>query len=466
MNNRVILSLLATLALAVLLSGCESFDGLEMRREHAESFVGRAETITEQVLADYDALTLDDCINIALENSLTVKVAQIEGRVATLEKNISFANFLPAVSLNYDAYGSDPARQIKFGGQGLAMSDKHVREVSWQIQMSIFNPMTWFLHSMHQRGEEIAELVLDYTRQMIVLEVTARYYQCLALEQSERALESQLEAVEAFAEDVKAFCAEGVAPRWQGLEAQVALKERRNSLRAIRDEQIKARAILMGVMGLSPLHAITLSQETPLERPQGSLNDYVLEALLNHPRLAIADRRIAVEKDKAKIAIADFLPSLVGFASRTNSSDSHLMYRNYWMGGLSGTLSVFSGFANVNAYKAAKQNATKAFVQRELDALTLMLEIVKADLNLTDREDNMSLAEIAYEAASARYEEFRAHWKEGLVDSAQMLDALARRDQAQANVMNARYRLQVSIATLLNVMGRTDTSIGSSIDDN
>lgn len=451
---------------AALLGGCESFDGLEVRREHAQSFVSNAETITEQVLAGYESLTLNDCIRIALENSLSVKVAEIEGRVATLEKNISFANFLPAVSLNYDVYGSDPERQIKFGGQGMAMSDKHVREMSWQIQMSIFNPATWFMHSMHQRGEEIAALVTEYTRQMTVLEVTARYFQCLALEQSARALERQVEAVQTFAEDVQAFYVEGVAPRWQALEAQVALKGRQNSLRAVRDELIKARAVLMGVMGLSPLHTIALSEDTPLEKPQGALEDYVLESLLNHPRLAIADRQIAIEKDKARIAVANFLPSLVGFASRTNSSDSHLMYRNYWMGGLSGTLSVFNGFANINAYKAARKNAEKAFVQRELDALTLMLEIVKADLDLTDSEDNMSLAEIAYEAASARHEEARAHWKEGLIDSAEMLDALARKDQAQATVMNARYRLQVSIATLLNVMGRTDTSIGSSIDDN
>jgi len=275
-------------------------------------------------------------------------------------------------------------------------------------------------------------------------------------------MSSELEAVETFEKDVRAFYDEGVVAQWQALEAQVALKARQNSLRAIRDEQIKARAVLMATMGLSPMSTVTLLEDTPLERPDGSLSDYVLEALLNHPRLAIADRQIAIEKEKAKIAIADFLPSLVGYATRTSTSDSHLMYRNYWMGGLSGTLSVFNGFANVNAYKAAKQNATKAFIRREQDALTLMLEVVKADLDLTDSEDNMSLAEIAYEAASARYEEVRAHWKEGLADSAEMLDALARKDQAQANVMNARYRLQVSIATLFNVMGRADTSIRSS----
>lgn len=465
MNSSKIYAFLAGIFLVALLGGCESFDGLAMRREHAEGFVGNIDTKTEQALADYNSLKLDDCIRIALENNLSIKVAEIQGRVATLEKNISFANFLPAVSLDYSDYESDPERKIKFGGEGLAMSDKHVRELSWEIQMSIFNPMTWFLYSMHRRGEEAAELVTECTRQMAVLEVTARYFQCLSLGQSEQALESRIGAVEVFQKDVQAFYAEGIVSRWQALEAQVALKDRRNSLRAIRDEQVKAKARLLAAMGLSPLRAVVLSEDMPLEKPAGTMSDHILEALLKHPRLAVADRQIAIEKDKVKIAIANFLPSLVGFATRTNTSDSHLMYRNYWAGGLIGTLSIFDGFANINSYKAAKKNAEAAFIRREQDALTLMLEIVKADLDVKDSEENMSLAEITHEAAAARYEETRARWEEGLVDSAAMLDVLARKDSAQAAMMNARYRLQVSIATLLNVMGRTDTSIGSYTHD-
>ena len=466
MNSRVILSLFITVIVIALLGGCKSFNGLEVRREHAESFAGNMETKTEQTLSDYDSLKLDHCIRIALENSLSIKVAEIQGRVATLEKNISFANFLPTVDLNYEDYESDPERKIKFGGDGLAMSDKHVREISWQIRMSIFNPMTWFLHSMHQRGEEMAALMTEYTKQLTVLDVTARYFQCLSLEQLELSIQSQLEAVEAFEKDVQAFYDEGMLTRWQALEAQVVLKGRQNSLRAIRDERTKAGAELLAAMGLSPLGAVTLSPDTPLEKPEGILTDYVLEALMKHPSLSIADRQIAIEKEKVKIAIADFLPSLIGYATRTNSSDSHLMYRNYWIGGLSGTLSIFNGFANINGYKAAKKNAEQAFVRREQEALTLMLQVVKADLDVKDSENNMSLNEMAYEAASARYEETRAHWKEGLVDSAKMLDVLARKDQAQAALMNARYRQQLSIATLLNVMGGTDTSVGSTIDDN
>lgn len=114
-----------------------------------------------------------------MENSLSVKSAEIQQRIAHLEKKVSFANFLPAVSLNYQKTWWDPQPQINFGGSGIAMHDKDVREVTWNIQMSIINPATWFLYSMYTRGYEIAELVTNFTRQAIALQVTAQYFQCL-----------------------------------------------------------------------------------------------------------------------------------------------------------------------------------------------------------------------------------------------------------------------------------------------
>ena len=43
-----------------------------------------------------------------------------------------------------------------------------------------------------------------------------------------------------------------------------------------------------------------------------------------------------------------------------------------------------------------------------------------------------------------------------------MLSTVADRDQAQMELMNSKFKLQVSIATLLNVIGRTNTEIKES----
>ena len=104
-----------------------------------------------------------------------------------------------------------------------------------------------------------------------------------------------------------------------------------------------------------------------------SLEQLVFKALINHPQLHIADRVIAIEEEKAKLALAAFLPRLTAFAVRTNTSDSFQVYQNYWMTGLAGTISLFNGFANINQYKAAKEQKEEAFIQREQASLTLIV---------------------------------------------------------------------------------------------
>jgi hypothetical protein len=141
----------ALLLILVTFTGCESFNGEEIRQEHAMNYPEELAAKTHEVLAEYQPLDLNECIYISMENSLFVQSVEIQQRLALLEKKVSFANFLPAVSLNYRKTWWDPQPQIKFGASGFPMHDKDVRDITWDIQLSIFNPVTWFLYSMHTR---------------------------------------------------------------------------------------------------------------------------------------------------------------------------------------------------------------------------------------------------------------------------------------------------------------------------
>ncbi|MCK4914344.1 MAG: TolC family protein, partial [Planctomycetes bacterium] len=175
-------------------------------------------------------------------------------------------------------------------------------------------------------------------------------------------------------------------------------------------------------------------------------------------QLSIADRNIAIEKEKVKVALAGFLPRLVGFANRTHSSDSFLLYDNFWTYGLAGTMSVFNGFATINEYKAAKEHKKEAFIEREQRMLVLMLEVVKAHLNLEDSKRQSLLAQKTFDVSSMHFTEVEEKWHEGLIDGSGMLDVMAEKDAAQMELTNCSFQLQVSTATLYNVMGIAETN--------
>lgn len=448
-----VLSALLLLGMLVT-TGCANWD--KIRKREADAFRRELDERTESALADKEALGLTDCIDIALANNLDVRSADIQARLAKLQRQITFAQFLPKVELsfNYTALNRQPESQM-LGLFSVAMQDQRILEKAWQVQMPIFTPELWFLYAMRRRGAQIGKLAAEYTRDMISVQTTLLYYHCLALEESEDALASQLEAAEALRNDMALFCEEGLAPQWQADLAEAVVLARRTALEQTQHAQQLAVADLLTAMGLSPLAGVALKVDTPLEAPEGEVEDLILEALLNHPQLRIADRKVSIQRQAVGLAIATFLPKLAGFANRTYSSNSFMTYPNLTATGLTGVLTAFDGLKNVREYQAARQRKKEAYLEREEASFTIMVSVLRAHLTLQDAQSNLALAGKALEVAEGRLRELEAQWREGLVNAPDRLDALAARDGARMQMTAARFQEQVSIATLLNVMGKT-----------
>ncbi len=444
------------LGVFLLLAGCRSYDGAKVRQDHAAAYPSDLRDKTAEILSQRGPLGLEDCIRIAMENNLDTRSAAMQRRIAQLERRIAFANFLPVVNLDYSHYESDPAISLPLSDDETVRIDK-VRSLLWNAGVSVFNPATWFLYGMYTRGEEIADQAVLYTKQMTALQVTVLYFQCLTLEQAERSLAADLEAAEALHTEVAALHQEGLLSGWQAGQAGVYAQARRAERARTARRYKQTKSALLATMGLSPLAEVALAGGTPIEPPEGAVEDLILEAMLRHPSLHMADRRVAVEKEKVKLAIASFLPVLAGFAYYPDSLDSSLTPSSQWIYGLAGTMTLFNGFANINEYKAARQRREQAFLAREQTALTLMLEVIRAQQNLETARDQLDLTRQAMDVASQRYAEMRGKWQEGLIGSADLLAEAADQAQAQMQVLAAQFQHQVAAATLLNVMGKTET---------
>ena len=437
-------------------AGCGSFDARAVREKQVKGYQQKLTAETNDILSQRESFGLNDCIKAALANSLQIKAAKIQEKIAMLERKISFSNFLPVINLSYDHTRWSPLPRAKIAGAATATHDQTVKEITWQMEMSVFDPSTWFLYSMHQRGEDTARMVTKYTEQMTVLEITINYYYCLELQQVSQAMQSQLKAAEQFEKEIAELFREGLVTEWQYKQAQVTVLARKTELHRIGYALKQTKADLLVSMGLSSLADISLKVEQPLQMPSEPLEDLVYKAMLKNPQLYISDLQVAIAEEKVKIALAAFLPRLTIFASRTNTSDSFQVYQNFWTYGLSGTLAIFNGFANINEYKAAKERRKAAFIDREQQTLTMILQVYKAYLNLENAKEGMLLAQKSFDAESSHFNEINDKWKEGLVQSSDMLSVMADKDNAQMELMNSNFNLQVCIATLQNAMGTTE----------
>lgn len=459
------MTILKLLAIITFISGCSTYNSREIRQKHAQEYREQLAQKTISIIDVNKPLTLDDCIRIAMENGLSVKDAEIQQRLSLLEKKVSFANFLPAVSLNYNKTWFDPQPQIKLGSTGFPMQDKQTSEITWNIQLSIFNPATWFMYSMYTHGFEISKLVTEYTRQAIALQITVQYFQCLSLEKMLSVVESQLNAAGALQSELQALRKEGIINDWKAEQAGVLVLTRRTEAQDIKNSLKQARAELMADMGLNPLENVTLESNSTLKEPEGSLEDLITEALLNYPGMAISDREVAIEKEKIRAAVTAFLPNLMGFANRVDTSDSHQLFTNYWLGGLNATITLFDGLANMNYYQASKELYKAARIRREQATLTLMIQVIRAADQVQISKDLVELTGQIEKTTAMRLSEIRKQYEEGLVQTSDMLMMTAEAQNAEVQNLQSRFQYQTCIAMLINITGKTKTNFEVSEND-
>ncbi|MGD0786206.1 MAG: TolC family protein, partial [Sedimentisphaerales bacterium] len=243
---------------------------------------------------------------------------------------------------------------------------------------------------------------------------------------------------------------------WQYQQTQVAVLSRQTDFNRTDYALKQAYADLLASMSLSPLAEIKLNIEQPLKEPNEPLEDLVYKAMIENPQLQIADRNVAIEEEKVKVALAAFLPRLTIFANHSTTSNSFDVPETLWSYGFAGTMTIFNGFANINEYNAAKERRKVSFIEREQQTLVVMLQVLKAHLNLENAKDEQLFAGRSFDVISKHSDEIYEKWKQGQVQSSEMLNMMAEKGNAQMEFMNSNFRLQVCIATLQNVMGITD----------
>ncbi len=440
-------------------AGCASFDGERVRREHVESFRAASAEVTEEELSAREPLDLRDCVEVALRRSLRVRQAETEASIARLERRVAFANFLPVIEASAGVTSMDrqPMRRAGEDASGdpmyVAFQDRTVRTGSVDLQWSIFRPSTWFLYSARRRGEEIGALMRDFTAQRIRMEVTAQYYRCLSLREALRAAETELHVAKELSAGAEAHRREGLLSEEQSKEAGLYRSWCETNLDRTRTDEKLARSDLMVLMGLLPTRPPRLEEGAPLKAPEMKPEEMITRALLAHPQLRASDREVAINRQMVKAAVADFLPSLLGFGGVSYSSDSFTKYSTSWSGGFSGVMTLFNGFASVNNYRIEREREKAAWLRREEMCLTVMLQVMRARGALEDARRDAALAERNLELASLRLANARARSREGLASPEDLLRAVSRRAAAERDRRLAGNRVQVGIAALFHAMG-------------
>lgn len=443
MNKIAIFS--AVSAVVLFSSGCARFEPARARQEQTDSFSSNLVALAEANLTH--ALTLDDCIRIAMVNNYDIRQADLNQELYRLGKNVAFTAFLPnvAASAGYTAYSKDPA-----------MTSRHFESASINIGLPIFMPSTWFLYAATRHGHAAARIASHYTRQGIVMQTTMNYYNVIVQLETIAALQTQLEAAKQTAHRVAGLSDEGLVTKWEGNQALYQLEAREVELATAKRQLNVLRGEFLQGLGLSPLARVVLVKDTePPARPEGDTEALVLKALEINPQLAIADRQVVMKEHGVRQAFCDFIPNISLFANREWTGNDLAAQSANWITGLNGAWTLFDGLANIATYRASKVEREQAKLERETTFLNVMVGVVTAEAAMHDAADAARLAQRAYDVAAAKYADYSAKAEEGLIPLGDALDAQAEMNLAEVALVKSRYQERIAIANLDLAIGST-----------
>ena len=216
---RRVLMVISIIAAIGILVGCATIDDpLEVRREHIRSFGAEVREREKERLSA--PLKLNDCILIALRQNYKVKQAELNKKLALMNKDMSFANFLPYIDMS--------AKLTTWSHQPMAFGsftqDKTVRTVDIGGAMPILMPSVWLMYANAKLGLSVADLSSHYICQSVILDTSVAFFLCLNAEDNIATLETQVAATESQAKRIGGMVKEGLVASWQGEQADYLLR--------------------------------------------------------------------------------------------------------------------------------------------------------------------------------------------------------------------------------------------------
>ena len=414
-----------------------------------------------------EVLNLDECINLALKNNTQIKLKEIESQIAKIDKNISFGNFLLRISAMYsiselDRYMSAtiPAPDVTLGVLGgvtlpslpvtltSRMVDKDFRNYALSAQLPIFVPATWFLYSAREKGENISLYTEDLTKKMIKLKVISEYYYIMALTSEKMVLEKEYDYAQKLNKNAKLAFKTGSILKWQEEETELLVQQKENALKNnARDLKI-AKMNLMNDMGLDPNVEFRFVIPEDIDYKLPPLEDVVYDALVNSELIKISHNAVAISKDKIKIAMSKFLPQITVNGGLIGGSLTMLSPQNILFGAITGFLSLFNGFKDVNEYEKAKLQSETAYIQREEVIMNTIISAVNSYNNVQKSIEDKELVDMNYNVAKQKFNQKKLENEVGNITDTDLLKEMAELEKATSLKEKADYKYNVSVEAL------------------
>lgn len=413
--------------------------------------------------------TLQECVNYALENNITVKQTALDAELSDQDLIIAKGNFLPDLSGNASQnwnFGSF------IGQNGNRVSrDSRGNNFGLNTGITIFNGFrNTSVYKQAQLGIESSELQLSILKDNIAVNVVNQYLNILLNKENLKVAQDQIEITKKQVAQVTALVESGVRPKADLYDVQSQLASDNESLTNVEN------SINIALLGLSQLLQISSQgfdvKEMLLPLPnvseeQKSSNDIYDFAIQNRPEIRKAEIDIENSELAIEIAKSSFFPTL-NFGAGLGTSYQHfqgqedlrivvdpadptnITFADNGFGqqigdnlgynfGFSLAIPIFNGFqtrANVDKAKINNQRIAYSLDQAKQD---MRSNIEQAYTDAKAALKQFEASQVSLDAQKESFKNAQESFNSGVMNSFAFEQVRNRLVNAEANLINAKY---------------------------
>ena len=411
--------------------------------------------------------TLNDCIQYAKANNLSIKESEIDLQAANINKIKAKMNFLPSVNGNV-AYNFNTGKNIN------PVTNQYENTIFQSASGGIGASVSLFEGLQNWRKLKQAELnviashyKLDKMKDDIILMIIKAYGDVLSNKEQIKNLKTQLQISKENLERTRELIASGSLPKGDIYEAESQLLTQEQQIIATESALFIARMGLAQILLLKNYEDFDID-DAQFEQPSDKILTENPETIYQRAKETMSDVKIAentvlLAKNALKIAQSSYSPRLSfqwGYNSRWSKNNNNNFLQSttdFWQqindnkgmnAGFSLNIPIFNGFAISNEVKTQRLNVMKAEFAKEQTELTTQKNIYQA---YNDAANAKKLYEATEKTAQAKQQAFsyaQERHNVGLMNTFDFSQAKYQYENAQNDYVKAKYNYIFKIKVL------------------
>ena len=404
-----------------------------------------------QLSAQSKKWTLEECVDYAIKNNISIKQSELDLKTSDVEKLEAIGGFLPTLNGNAN-YSINTGASINPVTNQFQNQTFKSFSASANSNIMLFNGLANWKTLQRYKLNQIANTYrLDKMKDDIALSIANSYLQILFNKEQLKVQKNQNLVTKENIKRTQELIEAGSLPAGDIYELQAADATQEQQIISTENALLISKIALCQTLLLEDYVTFDISDEV-IDLPMSNITNETQEAILAKAKESVKDVKIAlsnvdVAKKDVAISRSSYLPTLAGFVGyNTRWSEStpfnfadQLSLFDGTAVGLQLSVPILNGFATRGRVQRAKINQERSEFQLKQAELDLERNVYQAYNDVINAKKSFEAAQKTLEARKQSFNFSKERYEVGLMNSFDFSQSTIAYENAQSEVLRTKY---------------------------